>query len=215
MTAEAAPLRTLPRDRLSRSALGVTLPAWSRHFSLRLPLVLWWAVLLGILGFGSYLNVYMSSRISEARIQIARLAQEQALQEKLNSELLFKIGAEQDLDRVAAWALEQGFHFGTETLWLDQMGREARRLPTPSAGPSEESDVAPSPGSRIRGALEWLESILSQLRLGFDSTRNQLDDFRPLPPLGEDEDSASGGNTSSLLAALQESARVLVGPRPE
>ncbi len=186
MTTEQAPLRNLrsanwlgPSTQVRQRWQG-----WRRAFTfpVRLPLVLWWAVLMGVMAFGSFLNVYISARISDARIQLARLDQDLTLQEEVNSELLFRIGKEVDLNHISIWAQNQGFIYQTETLWLD-----LNATPIPPVGRSPQNSLEPggeflTSESRFQGAVDALRTLASDIRAELSRLRGQISGFTPLPP---------------------------------
>lgn len=154
----------------------------SLYFPLRLPLVLWWAVLLVTVAFGSFLNVHMSSRISDARLQLARLEDDLTTQEEINSELLFRIGQEIDLNHVAIWAQNHGFQYRSEMLWLDQ---ETSTMPTTDNANPIPQDPMPelvNPATRFQGALDTLGGIALDFQVEISGLWHQIAGFTPMPP---------------------------------
>lgn len=209
MTAEQVPVREL-RDHPWRGPSTRVRTQWqgwqqSWAFPMRLPLVLWWAVLLGVVAFGSFLNVYMSARISDARIQLARIDQDLTLQEAINSELLFRIGQEVDLNRIAIWAQNQGLKYHTELLWLDLAAEPAPAELGPVRGPRDAEDALATPARRFQGALDALRDLAGQWRAHAARLRRQMSGFTPLPP--ETPQSTPRGETAatSFLGELWQS----------
>ncbi len=197
MTAEQVPVREL-RDHPWRGPSTRVRTQWqgwqqSWAFPMRLPLVLWWAVLLGVVAFGSFLNVYMSSRISDARIQLARIDQDLMLQEEINSELLFRIGQEVDLNRIAIWAQNQGLKYHTELLWLELDAGPAELGPV--LGPQDAGDALATSARRFQGALDALRDLAGKLQAHSARLRRQMSGFTPLPP--ETPQPTSRGETAA------------------
>lgn len=154
----------------------------SLNFPIRLPLVLWWAVLLGTVAFGSFLNVYMSARISDARLQLARFEEDLTRQGEINSELLFRIGQEVDLKHISIWAQNQGFRYLNEMLWLDQEAKPLSPVTNPDLGAQDPSAELLSPASRFQGALDTLGGLSMDMKTGMSRFWLQISGFSPLPP---------------------------------
>ena len=211
MTAEQVPVRELhdrpwlgPSTRVQNQLQG-----WQQSlvFPVRLPLVLWWAVLLGVVAFGSFLNVYMSSRISDARIQLARLDQDLTLQEEINSELLFRIGQAVDLNRISIWAQHQGFKYQTELLWLDLDAApvSASSELDPAFHPLDSGDALLTPARRFQGAMNALGDLARQLQAQAARLRRQVSGFTPLPPETSRSNHRAEAEEASFLGELWQS----------
>ncbi len=218
MTAEQVPVRELrdhpwlgPATRVRNQWQG-----WQRSwtFPVQRPLVLWWAVLLGVVAFGAFLNVYMSARIAEARLQLARLDQDLALQEEINSELLFRIGQEVDLNRIAIWAQNHGFRYQKEIRWLD-----LNATPVPAPSPLDPAldlqaaqDALWTPTRRFQRAMDILQNLTQEWQAKATRWWQQISGFTPLPPetpgahnQAEAEESFLGTLWKSLLEAVNAS----------
>ncbi len=214
MTAEQMPVRKL-RDHpwLDPAArMRHRLQAWQQSllFPIRLPLVLWWAVGLGVVAFGSFLNIYMSSRIADARLQLVRLDQDQTLQEEINAELLFRIGQEADLNHIAIWAQNQGFKYRTELLWLDldasSVSAPVDLDPTPGALNSGNDLLTPT--RRFQEAMGILHNLTRELRVRSARLHRQMSGLAPLPPetatFNNQGETAKGGFLDKLWKSVLE-----------
>ena len=183
----------------------------AKALSFNLPLVLWWALLVGLATFGSLLNVFMSARMAEARIQLYRLNQDYVLREEVNAELLYRIGQETNLNRVAIWAQNRGFVYQSDVTWLQSASlppaQDAAALPA-----GQEGLGAPrSSSERIRDANSRLASFWGGLADRLSTLHAQLRAFTLLPPdLQAPAGSADAAGEPSLLerlwGALQDAA---------
>lgn len=197
----AAPQGQAPWQRLRQAKV----------LSFNLPLVLWWALLVGLVTFGSLLNVFMSARIAEARIQLYRLNQDYVLREEINAELLYRIGQETSLNRVAIWAQNRGFVYQSDVTWLPAdawlPAQDAAPLP---AGP--DGLGAPRTSSeRIRDANSRLAQFWGGLVDRLSTLNAQLRAFTLLPPdlqapAGPSDADVSPSLLERLWGALQDAA---------
>ncbi len=169
---------------------------------------------MGVVAFGSFLNVYMSARISDARIQLARLDQDLTLQEEVNSELLYRIGQEVDLNHISIWAQNQGFRYQTETLWLDLNASPKPPMGRSPLNPLDSAEEFLTPESRFQGAVDAFRTLASDIRAEFSRLRGQISGFTPLPPetrklnnrVEAEEEGLLGRFWNSVLEAVNASA---------
>ncbi len=117
---EQLPSATLADEQSSHALLGGAVQAWrsSVAFSDRVPVAGWWGMFIVVVTFGAMANVYMSFRIDQARLQLARMEQASAHQEQINTELLRRIGDEEDLNPIGLWAIGQGLQPDAEPIWM-------------------------------------------------------------------------------------------------
>lgn len=182
----------------------------AKVLSFNLPLVLWWALLVGLATFGSLLNVFMSARIAEARIQIYRLNQDYVLREEVNAELLYRIGQETSLNRVAIWAQNRGFVYQSDVTWL----QSDAWLPAQDAAPFPaglDGGAPRSSSERIRDANSRLAQFWGGLADRLSTLNAQLRAFTLLPPdlqapAGPSDADVSPSLLERLWGALQDAA---------
>lgn len=145
-----------------------------------LPLVGWWAVFLGTIAFGCLLNVYKTYRIAETRLQLARIEEQYTQQQQINTELLYRIGEEVDLNQVYIWAIRQGFIPRQQTVWLNP---EPGLVVSAAAVPSGDwGDGLPSPDERIQTVSKHVEILGLGVREQLMEMAQQLGSFSIMPP---------------------------------
>lgn len=200
---------SLPLDRLPWSARPLTrrvrramasAPTW--------PMVVWWGVLVGTFTFGSLLNVYMAYRVSEARIQLARLEQDYALREQINAELLYRIGAEANISHIQLWALRHDFTASLDTIWLEPGVPLVRTLAEAAPQTGGETESPPSPTERLTDTREGIRDLSFNLQARWRKWRLQMGSLSWLPPaLSDSSQPAARGETQPLLRRWLEALR--------
>ncbi len=149
-------------------------------FTFHLPLVGWWALFLGTVAFGCLLNVYKTYLIAESRLQLVRIEQEYTQQQQLNTELLFRIGEEADLNYVYYWAVRNGFEPQTQTLWL-QSGPSHTVSSPPETATGIQGEAPPSADERIQHVSQQLELLVIRGREQLAYWTQQLNTFLTMP----------------------------------
>ncbi len=151
-------------------------------FTFNLPLVGWWAVFLGTIAFGCLLNVYKTYRIAESRIQLARIELEYTRQQQINTELLYRIGEEVDLNQVYFWAVKSKFIPQHQTIWLNPSPPLATTLAPVQSSPQGRRDAPPSADERIQTVSKHIDILGIGLQEQLMEWVKQLEAFSLMPP---------------------------------
>lgn len=194
------------------SLLSLRLPGahryWQRArrataFTFHLPLVVWWIVLIGTVTFGLFLNVYMSYRIAAGQLQLDRLAQDYNRREEINTELLYRIGQETDLNRIALWARNHNYIHQTDVLWLEPIAPYRAFDPVRPVSPEPAPEALRSSTDRITETSSWFQRFRFRLRTQVTQLRTQLQGFTPLPPDAYDELDWKAGTAAESASGLE------------
>ena len=186
---ERLPSAALAGEHASHPLVGGAVQAWrsSVAFSDRVPVAGWWGMFIVVVTFGAMANVYMSFRIDQARLQLARLEQASALQEQINAELLRRIGDEEDLDQIGVWAIGQGLQPDAEPIWMIAT-EPVLAADTAAPGAPGQPDAPTRRRDSLAAGLRDFDELGRRLLSG---AQRVLTSITLLPPAVEDEETVS------------------------